>query len=471
MKKLLFLSIITLVCCYSCDDRDDNIFTPNAELEVQDFIWKGMNLYYFWQEDVPDLADDRFSSDEEYENYLSQYPDPAVFFNHLLFTEDRFSFITDNYEELQNSQQGNSNSAGVEFGLRRRSEGSNDIFGYVRYIIPNSDASTKNIQRGDIFVGVDGQNLTIGNYQELLFGANNDYTLNMGEITTDNSIVANGESVALTKTSLTENPVFINKTFTINGQQIGYLMYNRFTANFDDELNNAFAQFKTDGITDLILDMRYNPGGSVNSSANLASMVTGQFSGELFVKLRYNSKISNTLDSEDTDYNFREQLSGSAINHLNLNTLYVITTQSTASASELIINGLNPYIDIIQIGGTTTGKNEASVTLYDSPSFRFDDDGLNPNHTWAIQPLISRTENSEGFSDYTSGLVPDIALPEDLTNMDILGDETEPLLAKAIETITGTAAKSQALQKPAQAFYGSELATPLGNTMYVELKE
>ncbi len=82
------------------------------------------------------------------------------------------------------------------------------------------------------------------------------------------------KNVELTKQEgLVENPVFIVKSFDINGQKIGYLMYNGFTNEFDEDLNNAFGTFKADGVTDLVLDLRYNPGGSVNSSRLLSSMI------------------------------------------------------------------------------------------------------------------------------------------------------------------------------------------------------
>ena len=173
MKKIfLFLTGFMLVFT-SCSDNDDDVIAVSGELEVQDFIWKSMNYWYFWQADVPDLADNRFPTNEEYESFLSGFSSPeSLYFNmcneHVNVVGpsaaiDRFSFITDDYVELLNSQQGVFKSNGVEFGLGRIS-GTNNIFGYVRYIIPGSDAATKNIQRGDAFVGVDGQTLNIDNY-------------------------------------------------------------------------------------------------------------------------------------------------------------------------------------------------------------------------------------------------------------------------------------------------------------------
>src|SRR5690606_21071041 len=98
-----------------------------------------------------------------------------------------------------------------------------------------------------------------------------------------------GESVLLNKTQYNENPVYITKTFDINGQKIGYLMYNSFIKDYETDLNNAFAQLKSEGATSLVLDLRYNGGGSVETATDLASMVTGQFNGQVFYKEFWNA--------------------------------------------------------------------------------------------------------------------------------------------------------------------------------------
>ena len=96
---------------------------------------------------------------------------------------------------------------------------------------------------------------------------------------------------------------------------------------------------------------------------------------------------------------------------------------------------MEPYIDVVQIGDKTTGKNVGSITLYDSPSFS--KSGANPNHRYAMQPLVLKIVNKVGFGDYTSGLQPDEFLKEDLENYGILGNINEPLLNAAITRIVG----------------------------------
>ena len=127
--------------------------------------------------------------------------------------------------------------------------------------------------------------------------------------------------------------------------------------------------------------------------------------------------------------------SNATINSLNLSKIYVLTTKSTASASELVINGLEPYIDVIQIGDVTIGKNVGSITLYDSPTFAKED--INPSHRYAMQPLVLKIVNKVGFGDYINGLQPDTFLKENFSNLGILGDQNEPLLSTAIARIVG----------------------------------
>lgn len=481
MKKFLLLFVTVLLL--SCNKDDDGVnLNPNnpnpvVDATVQDFMWKAMNLWYFWQQDVPDLADDRFTGDEDYTEFLISTPDPEeFFFEKLLFPDDRFSFLNSDYKELVNNLAGISLTNGVEFGLFFYGDG-NDVFGFVRYIIPNSDASTKNIQRGDIFYAVDGVSLNENNFEELLFGENMTYTLNMADLV-NGVVTPNGAEVSLTKEELTENPVFITKTFDVGNSKIGYLMYNGFTNEFDEDLNNAFGQLKAEAVTDLVLDLRYNSGGSVNSSRLLSSMIYSTNSNLLYLRQRWNDKIQAVFSAESLeDYFASTTGAGTPINTLNLSRVYVLTTGRTASSSELVINGLDPYIDVILVGTTTRGKNEFSLTMVDDPDREgapyiysaSRENQINPNNSYAIQPLVGRNENSVGFSDYTSGFPPTVELAEDLENPGILGEADEPMLAKAIEEITGISSKRFVTVKyPLQEFTSTKMYKPLRDHMVLD---
>jgi len=489
MKKYiyLFLGLSLYITACSSDNETDlnpNLPTPidGADVVVQNFMWQAMNFWYFFQDDVGDLADNRFASDEEFTAFLEANPNPSdFFFNVLQAQDDRFSFISEDFRTIVNSQAGISRSNGLEFGLVRFT-GTQDIFGYVRYIIPNSDASTKDIQRGDLFTQVDGTLLTDQNFRDLLFGENNTYTLTLADL--ENGVVnENGREVTLTKQEgLVENPIFINTTLNVSGQNIGYLMYNGFTRNFDEQLNNAFGEFVADGVTDLIVDFRYNPGGSVNTSRLLASMIAGTNTNDLYLRQRWNTKQQERIPDDVLDDFFAETTnSGTPINTLNLNRVFILTSSSTASSSELVINGLAPYVDIIQIGETTTGKNEFSITLVDDPNnggifgpFVYNpnrENQINTENSWGLQPLVGRNENADGFFEYTDGLAPNIVLEEDLSNLGILGDINEPLLARALQEITGTSSAQNFISKgirPIEKITNSKMHTPLKDNMYLD---
>ncbi|MGB5362351.1 MAG: S41 family peptidase, partial [Aureibaculum sp.] len=173
---------------------------------------------------------------------------------------------------------------------------------------------------------------------------------------------------------------------------------------------------------------------------------------EVFAQLNFNQKHSN----ENDNYNFENTLniynvSGNKtgeepINRLNMiDRLYVLTSGSTASASEMIINGLKAFIPVIVIGTTTYGKNVGSITLYDSPSSDYTKESTaNASHLYAMQPIVFQIFNKLGQSDYTQGFTPDIEVKEYQFWNNILpfGDENEVVLKAALDNIRGVSAKS-----------------------------
>lgn len=466
-KSLLILLLVAFTF-QSCQDEDD-VATP-MQIEVQNFVWKGLNLYYLWQADVPNLADSKFKNQAELNSFLGIYPKPENLFEALRVDKsiDKFSWMVDDYLELEGQLQGTTNNNGVEFGLSYKASGSNEIIGWVRYIIPNSNASTKDIKRGDVFYGVNGTQLTASNYQALLFGSNNDYILNLADIN-GGSFTPNGKTVALTKTVLDENPIFLNKVIISGTHKIGYLMYNGFYANYDTDLNNAFGTLKSQGITDFVLDLRYNSGGSVQTATRLASMITGSYTGQVFAKQQWNAKIESYFaanDPESLKNFFTNKIETTVINSVGMTKIYILTSKSSASASELVINGLKPYLTVVQIGDVTTGKNVGSVTLYDSPTFG--KDKRNPNHRYAMQPIVLKIVNAAGFGDYQSGLEPTFSLKESLSNLGVLGTSTDPLLNLAIAKITGTGKTKQPINFIEFEFFKDTKSATGRNQMHLE---
>ena len=182
----------------------------------------------------------------------------------------------------------------------------------------------------------------------------------------------------------------------------------------------------------------------------MASSITGQFHGDILKRDVYNNEIQEYFENNNPDVlvdrftnkvtDIERNVVRSSISSLNLNKLYVLTSSSTASASEVVISGLQAYIDVVAIGTDTFGKYTGSLTIYDSDNFRKDGDNLNPDHKWAMQPIIMKYTNSLG-QDVKGGIPSTIQLVDYVSEYGVLGDVDEPLLAKAIETITGAVAK------------------------------
>ncbi|MDN3677755.1 S41 family peptidase [Flavobacterium paronense] len=466
MKKSIVLSLLLFlfVIPFGCSDMDDNAVP--ASVEIKDFVWKGMNLYYLWQADVTDLADDRFANQSQLNTFLETFASPTELFNALRVPSptDRFSVIYSDYTVLEGVLSGNTLNNGMDYGLRYKTGSTTDIYGWVRYIIPNSDASTKAISRGAIFYAINGTPLTIDNYQSLL--SNDTYTVNFADYD-GGAITPNGQSLSLTKTNLAENPILMSTVINQGTHNIGYLMYNGFYASYDSQLNTAFGSFVSQNVTDLVLDLRYNSGGSINTATKLASMITGQFTGQLFARQQWNAKaqayyLANNPGSLENKF-------ASGLNGLHLNKVYILTTKATASASELVINCLKSYIDVVQIGDVTTGKNVGSITLYDSPTFA--KSNVNPNHKYAMQPIVLKIVNKDNFGDYTNGILPTTSLPENFGNLGILGNVDEPLLNVAINQII--ASGKMVPQVPStieRDFTDAKSINPLRSEMYLDNK-
>ena len=455
MKKFKFCLlglILVFSSCNKSDDEDPNIIRIETDLEIIDFIWKGLNQYYYWQESVVDLSDSKKESESDYAYFLSQNPDPENFFNSLLHPDDNFSWIVDDYVELENMLQGIDISDGMEFGLYVECNDQN-IFGFVRYVQKNSDSESKGVKRGMVFSNINGTRLTRDNYRDLLFNnTSSSSTIRFSEISYNQNnqcanIIPGQDDLTLIKSRIVKNPIHISKIIENGGQKIGYMMYNQFLGvvesegkDYNSELNDTFANFLSNGINDLVIDLRYNPGGRISTSINLASMITGQFNNQVFAKERWNSKLMNYWDENSPESllnKFTNKLDNNqSIFSLNLDRVFVLTSARTASASELLINGLDPYIDVIHIGDFTVGKNQGSITVYD---YINDSRDKNPNHMYAMQPIVLKIGNVAGYTDFPDGLEPDVFIKESLLNPGILGDIEEPLLKIAIDRISGDA--------------------------------
>ncbi len=147
--------------------------------------------------------------------------------------------------------------------------------------------------------------------------------------------------------------------------------------------------------------------------------------------------------------------------------MYVLTSKSSASASEMVINSLKPYITVMQVGDITTGKSQASVTLYDSPDFGRTN--ADPRHTYALQPLVAKTVNVLDEGVPSTGIPPLVEYKEQINNLGVLGSETEPLLAEALNHIANTnRTANTAKSKSFETFGDNNDFVPFSQEMYID---
>lgn len=452
----------------SCfEDGDDNVTTG---ISIKDFVWKAMNVVYLYKSNVNDLSNDRFATNADYQNYLESNETPEALFEALIYDRenvDRFSFITSNYFELEQQLSGVTLNNGAEFNFYLVPESTTSVFGVVRLVHPNTSASSANLSRGQVFNKINDIPLESSNLSSLL--ANNSYSLGLAtyddnntETFLDDLIIDGNQTVTIVKEGYEENPIFNSTVIDINSEKVGYLMYNSFVNEFDSELNEIFGDFKSQSIDHLVLDLRYNSGGSIQSAAALGSMITGQFENQVFTTLKYNEN----LESNNLDYNFTNTLSNEEIiNSLNLDKVYILTSNRSASASEMMVNSLKSYIEVIQIGGQTVGKSQASQIVYDSPGLVREN--ANPGHNYALLPLIAITVNKNDETVPPSGIIPTVNLLENPAYYGTIGDSEEPLLKAALQDIQGSnrlAFQSQIEAPPTDL----KALTPLETLMYIE---
>lgn len=432
---LFFLLTITL---YNCTKEDE---IP-VDVEVNDFIWKGMNAYYLYQDQISDLSDRRFNSQPELNNYLKGFSLPNELFTSLLLnpgTTDTKSVLLEDFNTITTPSLRTSNTNGIEFGIIAEPGSTTNVIGYVISILPNSDAATKNIARGDFFYAVDNIQLTRDNFLSLLTNQNATLELSMTNFDGTTS-TPNANKVTLTKKTYTHSPIAIAKNFT----NIGYILYNNdFSTNYINDLNTAFLNFKNQGVNQLILDLRYNIGGGTfaKTISQIASMITGQFPDQTLIKEKWNDKAQSWFELHQPDSlitKFPTKINSNAINSLQLTDVYIVLNGSSSSV-ELLINSLKSYVNVHIINNRqTSGNNTGTITLYNS--IDYDSIGKSTNHTFALQPVVLEFLNKDDET-YETGFSPNMTIcnQEDILNMGALGETSDPLLNRVLNFInTGT---------------------------------
>lgn len=427
--KQIYLVLILAVVLSACKDKVAEPIVSATDTATNQWILEQMKYWYYWNDKLPAKPDISL--------------DPAAFFESLLYKYDattnpqgdRFSWIQESADELKAGLSGESKSTGMDYKLYYYPKGTTNVIGVVLFTLPDSPAEKAGIKRGDIFTGVNSQALTGANYSQLL-NAEGTLTFSLGSITDEGVISESTVKKEITPIVLQEDPVYFDTLFQYGSNKIGYLVYHQFfpspngsdSKQYDLELEQAFANFKANHVNSLILDLRYNGGGYVSSSTLLASLIGKVTSNDIFFYKAYNTTVTPVLEKKYgasyfyDKFQAKTQNIGSSLNHL-----IILTSGNTASASELLINGLKPFMNVTLVGAKTYGKNVGSITISDDTK----------KIKWGLQPIVTKSFNSLHQSDYYVGFTPDFPVTESL-KLYPYGNPRDPLLGEALYQIIGT---------------------------------
>lgn len=439
MKALrnIFLILLALPLWCACSTAGDEPKPPvvdpapgsdNVYFENNKWIYAQMNRHYLWREDLPD------STACDYE--LA----PNLFFESLLSPKDRFSYMLNNpyYSPTQR------NNPGFAWQTYRDSRGEEAQL--VLYVA-SEEARRAGIRRGD-WIRILDQSDALLTFKRITLSADNTF------------LSAKDGAVQAISVGQPQSTVLFE---TIYDSKIGYICYTEFDST--EDLFPTLLKFYNQGIEELIVDLRYNPGGYVSTCRYFCNCIAPSAAyGNIYQITRYNDIISSVNIAETGRPELYNNFGYAAQNFdkykdtpvvgLQMKRVFVLTSKNTASASEALIICLRPYMEVIQIGETTVGKGVGSYTLYDR-EFRY-----------AIQPITMQYYNARGVTVENSGLTPQVYVPDGYsTSKSRIGDIDEPLLNAAL-SIIDPAYASQPAARPASD--AQPALTPVGEPSYVK---
>ncbi|MFN0049687.1 MAG: S41 family peptidase [Cytophagales bacterium] len=408
MKKiaLIFFAILLIMACTKDEPKpitaanasqtDYSISPPkyNDTLERQyksfnQCVYNLMKTYYYWNDKVPKI-----------DYNLGKYQaDPNLLLDDLKYTTfDKYSFIADKYTSDQLFEEGKETGKGFNLAFF------DDVTIMINFVYPGSPADVAGLYRGMIVKKVNGSDLVSaannGTAGDLLSA-----TTNTLQVIDSNAILKN---ISVTDASFALKTVSLKKIIDQDGVKIGYLVFNSFLGPSENELNDAFAYFNQNNVTELVLDLRYNGGGYIYIANQLAAQIAGdKAKGNVFMNIIYN----NDLKQYNEPYFFTTVTSS-----LNISRVCILATRNSASSSELVINCLKPYMDVKQFGGITYGKPVG-----------FSGFGYGDKEIYAVQ-FSSTNANNEG--EYFTGIVPNQYSTDQFKYQ--LGDVREDMLADAL---------------------------------------
>lgn len=401
------LAISALVS--SCgEDRSGEYY---ALITTQTWMYETMQQEYLYYQDIPD------------KNSLNFFKKPSEFLSSMVSSKDKKSGATFSHIDsvfVTTRSTSTTPTFGFEGTMVRAENGSYGI--RVLYTQENSPAEEAGLKRGDLIIAANNKKI---NSSDLFYitSPQEAYLFTMGKLNERGFDTL--QTVQMPSPRIVENKnIYKSDIMEIAGKRVAYIMYNEFGNNDAENLKQLFKDIAGQSVDDIILDLRYNPGGYVNIAQLVSTNLAPQNAiGNVFLKMTHNDKINRT-----DILNFEQSLlaNGAPVNYKNL---YVITSNNTASASEIVINCLKPYMAgrLIQVGTATFGKNVAQQLYTDeekAPMLEF----------WMTNSLLS---NAEDFSDYyTSGLKPDYEKAENFKGeLGELGTAQDSLMIPIIKHI------------------------------------
>lgn len=406
--KYLFASLC-ICTIFSCEKKNIDKNEP-TDVRLNNYMEEKMKDVYYWADEIRDRKPD---------NNLS----PEKFLTEMIYTpEDRWTHLEEDPEVVTKSAEPDVYETGMGYRVLFFNN-QPDYIGIVVYVYPNTPAAEAGLKRGDLIITNNGKALTQTSRMEVLTAS--EINIETGEFIDANTIGIRKEKLHLTARKFEITPILVDTVFEIQDKKIGYLFYTAFDGNKTSsltDLNTAIAKQKAAGIDEFILDLRYNPGGYDFLVQRLTSLLAPRSEVSKQSVLIY-EKFNDRYKSGELP------LDASALpDNLNLKKIYVIATNNTASASEVLISGLKPYMSVSVIGQKTTGKYVGGSTFIPK------DKDLK---RWNLY-LITFSYKNKNNESVRGGISPDVEQGEYINYMPPLGDTNDPLLAKTLEQIFGT---------------------------------
>ncbi len=432
MKNVKYISLVAVLVSLllsGCSKDDGPQITQEEKLalKAKKFVYDYTNEAYLWRDHISSSVDYRTAAG------------PVELFDQMKYKElDKWSYVSDNSEAEMENFQGVSTTYGYFLALGRFTNMPDTYFAVVAFVYPNSPAQKAGIKRGDIILTLEGEKLNSNNYSQLYYAPS--VNIGLGEYTQE-GIRDAGRSISMTAVKMYEDPVVEAKVIESGGKKIGYLFYAGFYEESHSKLVEVFSRFKQEGVSELILDLRYNPGGNANTPPYLASLFAPESAvkgRKVFLTQTWNSLYMDYFEQKGSDMN-SYFIPGVPVN-LNLNRVFVLATGATASASEATISGLMPYMDVVKIGASTYGKYCGAALLYPMDGNGNKDKEIG---NWLLSLVVYKFVNANGYTEFRDGISADYLVEDSGLLKGIqLGDAADPMVSEALAIIGGAKVKA-----------------------------